>query len=382
MTDEQFLLLIFSILYLSECLEWLPRWYVGFSTIGNRRWKVRHPSREFGNESGGLLWKTPFPPLGRFVAVQPLPVVLADGGIVVCALHSPNPGQAPPRTESFASWQELRSLRHDGKQLLVDGRTFSKVCSAREAIRLEVLLRKLADSLPEERESILRHEVRKSFGVESARRRLNHFRRTSRTLQFRCNMLFVYLFLVVPPVVWRWGFERTWFLLLVPLFGFMLASSVAFHSLHRRFVPRGRTERWTNMALACVAPHHAIRLGDVAARGLLSDRHPVACARLLLDDAGFRGFTAPWVRDLVYPIPDSDTEFEQEKSRMRSWWTAETLAFLRQCGLDKETLLAPPVTTQNAANGSFCPRCHSIFERSEATCQDCGGQKTVPIKRF
>jgi hypothetical protein len=381
MTDEQFLLLIFGILYLGECLEWLPRWYVGFSTVAGRAWRVRRPSREFGNDSAGFLWKFPLPPLGRFVATQPLPFLLTREGVVSCVLHSPNPGRKPRPNESFASWRDLESLRRDGKRLLIGGQPFVKVCSEREATHLEAFLGEIAATPPGEREASVRRRIGKAFRVESARRRLNRFRRASRPLRFLCNLLFVYLFVGIPPVVWRWGFERTWLPLLGALFALMLLSAVAFHAVHRRFFPRGRAERWTNAILACIAPQHAIRLGDVAARGILSDFHPLACARLLLGAADFRDFARRWVRDLTFPIPDGDSEFAEEKARMRSWWTADTLAFLGRYGLDERSLLEPPTTAENPATASYCPRCHSTYERSEAMCEDCGGMKTTPCRK-
>lgn len=379
MTDEQFLLLIFGALYLAECLEWLPRWYAGFSSVAGRNWRVRRPSRELGNASAGLLWKFPLPPLGTFVASQPLPFAVGNGGVLACALHSPNPGGKAPAPESFATWQELGTLRRDGKQLLVGGRTFLKVCSEREAAHLARLLGSLADAPAAERERIAHQRLRRAFALESARRRLDAFRRASRPLRILCNLLFVLLFACIPPVVWYWGFEDTWPYLLVALLAFMLSCATVFHSLHRRLFPLGKGERWTNALLACVAPHHAIRLVDAAARGLLSDFHPLACARLLLDPADFRDFAARWYRDLKFPISDASSDFVREKAATRSWWIAETSAFLERCGLDEKTLLASPIADDT--NGSFCPRCHTAFELRNAVCADCGGMRTCAALR-
>jgi hypothetical protein len=64
MSDEQTLLVVIAVIYLADCVFWIPRQGFGFTRWISGKWNVRRPSVLIGNHRGGIGFVNPFPPLG------------------------------------------------------------------------------------------------------------------------------------------------------------------------------------------------------------------------------------------------------------------------------------------------------------------------------
>ena len=72
MSDLQVLWAVLVGLYLWECLCWLPRGSVAFTSRFGRKWQMREPAASLSNRRGGFILSTVLPPLG-FLLVSHIP---------------------------------------------------------------------------------------------------------------------------------------------------------------------------------------------------------------------------------------------------------------------------------------------------------------------
>ena len=69
MGELESLLLVLALIYLSECLVWVPRGALAFSSWRGIRFGIRFSGSWIGNQHGGLLLSNPLPPLDNERAV-------------------------------------------------------------------------------------------------------------------------------------------------------------------------------------------------------------------------------------------------------------------------------------------------------------------------
>ncbi len=381
MTEGQSLLLIFGLLYLSECLWWMPRAGVAAARGIGHRWRVFGPSKNLGNDHSGLVMAFPFPPLGGIVLSQPCPFSLTPTRLVAWVGTAPNPGWRPRQSGASHAWADVRDLRREGRSIHVNGKPVAKLATSIHARRLLAVLERLRRAPDSERAPRIEKLIRFSLNPAAAGRRWRIALRVTRRLRVWCNALFLFLFGVIPAMVWFKGLDRTWPTLLAGLLALMLLTAVEFFFVHRRLHPKASGERWTNTLLACVAPHHAIRLTDTATRAALAAFHPLTVARVLLDDVRFASFAGPVLRDLHFPIPLPERKDGVDILGCHAMTRDAAEDFLASVGIEPAALLRPSKHEDETGPVLHCPRCHERFETKGATCLDCGGLKTVNVSR-
>src|SRR5262245_7679834 len=95
MSDLELLFLILALLYGWECLCWLPRHTVAFTTWLGRHWQMTSPSTWLGNPRGGFVPAQPLPPLGSFLSAAQFPVSISPEGVLSYVSVSVNAGGRP-----------------------------------------------------------------------------------------------------------------------------------------------------------------------------------------------------------------------------------------------------------------------------------------------
>lgn len=64
MSDEQTLLAVLVVIYLADCVYWVPRTGLSVTRWIGPTWKLRFPSAILGNQMGAIGFANPLPPLG------------------------------------------------------------------------------------------------------------------------------------------------------------------------------------------------------------------------------------------------------------------------------------------------------------------------------
>ena len=377
MTDGQAFLLVFAIIYLSDCLVWLTP--AAHAVISRRSWHfdAKRSAVFFPGLKKGFAFLRALPPLGTVFVTEGWIVTPGPGGLSPVSRENPNPGRlVPPAPEArFMAWPEVESVRVEECRILVNGKVFCRCATFAGARLLGSFLERLSRMTPGERSAAISAHVRRAFDERRARRKADWFRRAVRPLRWTCCLLFFGIFLLVPYSYWRFEDEPPFFLTLGAVWLLMWQAAIEFWFLHRRLYPALAQERWQHVILSLLFPQHAIRSIDTLSRGFLTECHPLAIVAALGIRSDFESFAGRVRRDALHPIPLSEKEspavVESEDFRTRHWLPAiESL--LKRKDFTKEER-----ATADGGGSAECPRCAGEYQQAGIPCIDCGGILTV-----
>ena len=373
MSDGQWLLLIFTLIYVSDSVAWFgPRSYLLYSFLGNRLLVRRHRFYFPGVQSG-CSFLNPFPFLGQGYVATLFPFSVTGKGLSPFGVENPNPGsEALPEAGARAClWEDLKLVQSDQKKLLINGKPFMKFSSMSCAAYWRDHLRRLKEmNSAQEREEAVQAILRSYLNENRARRRLKILRRATLSLRLHGNMLLFVTFLFLPWVYWQHGdsLELLWGCLL--LWVLMVVLSFESFCLHRRFCPESRMERYQHLFLSLFLPNHAIRSIDFVSKHFFRDCHPLTLAAVSAKEDELDKLKRALARDIEFPIPGGRSGLEatlQDEFREKYY-----LPLLKERLTDWESLIGPPSDLESPA---YCPRCLTSYESTDWTCEDCGGIK-------
>lgn len=380
MTDGETLLLVFTLLYLSDCLLWVNQSAFAIVSFQSRRFFVRRAAVQFAALRGGFAVLNPFPPFGTVFIGQAWPISVSKEGIAPYSRENPNPGPVvlPAPKSQFIRWDQVERISADEKKIRINRKVFA-IAATRALARHAVLELIRLHGLPaEEREAVIRKWVKRGLRTRHVERRAKVFRKAAGTLRFLCIVLFVMAFLVAPPAYWYWRDHPRFFFILIAIWLLMLQICVEFILLHRRFYPALGLERWQHFFLAIVLPQYAIRSVDVLSKGFLAEFHPVAIAQALATPEESGRLTAAVWRDARHPIPDEDTGPAAETA---AWFHENALVPALEAAFGDSELANAVERDQKAMAESeytaSCPRCLTPYDSVQSICEDCGG---IPVR--
>lgn len=379
MTDSQYLLAVLAVVYLLECVAWVHAQAVAFRWYSARRGSGTFAPGHFGNPEGGVVLKPPIATLGYFFVSRSLPISFSPWGAFSFVSDAPSRELRCKQCEQFRSWDQVRNIRRQGKEVIIDGITFVVLGSSHHAQRTCDLLKGLAESRPEKRAERIQTLLQGTLDTSVIQRRLDEFQDGVGGLQFCCSMLFLVLFLVGPLCTLRFGIEQVWLPLGVAILILHFAIAWLFVRQFRKWYPQSADEKWVHVVSMVLNPAAAARAIDRLSRDLFCQFDPVAVARVLCSQKYFRSVARGLLVDLRYPFLPICPGGHPEALKTEEWSRTARLAmveeFLSGAGLSSRELLAaqPP---DDATARSFCPRCERHFEQEEGQCEPCGGIPT------
>ena len=382
MGELESLLLVLALIYLSECLVWVPRGALAFASWRGISFGLRPSGTWMGNQRGGLLLSNPLPPLGTVVIVPDFSLSLSPAAVYAYSSVCLDPAGRPLQTARHLSFKEIRNVAADGRKVFVNGELFLKAASTFSARMLAELLRPLRKTPEHERAGAIKQTLDESLDTEKLSTRWREFQTRARPIRMLSNGLFVYLFLVVAPLILRFGFGQFGLWLLIGMLAQTITIAVLFRRAHRTLYPDAAEERLKPFLTMLLAPPAAIRAPDLLARHLLENFHPLTVAQVLCSPARFKSFARQTLLDLRYPLLPVCPTTEPEPLATEQWFrTARREAaekFVQRAGLKADELTAMPGPTE-PANQSCCPRCGAQFVTRTGTCADCGGRPLEPF---
>jgi hypothetical protein len=286
------------------------------------------------------------------------------------------------QSAKYASWDDLQSIEIDGRKIFASGDLLLAAISTFAARHTGNLLGRLRRLPKGERITAIHKELSASLDNTKVSKRLQEYRKRVNPIRILSNFLFVYLFLVVPPLIWRFGFGVLGLCLLGGMLVQTVAIAILFRRAHKALYPDARDDRFKPFLTMLLAPPAAIRAPDVLGRHLLGSFHPLAVARIVCSPKRFRDFARQTLIDLRYPLLPVCPATESAPVETERWFRETTLAavekFLQQEGLKVSELVGVPQPI-DPANLSYCSRCGTQFVTREGTCADCGGR---PLQLF
>ncbi len=384
MSDVQLLFVVLAALYVWECACWLRRGSVACVTWLGRDWRAVHPGALAGNPNGGFILAAPLPPLGTLLIANQLPLSLSPDGVLAFVATNVNPGWRPTQSGCFVRWENLNAVRLRGKKLLVNGELFLVAATPSFVRHLSAELQRLAKLSPAPRETAIAGVLRGMFDGRAIESRLREHQTRSPAVRRLGNALFLYLLVIVPGVIWYFGFGLAWLGLLLGLLALTIVTATFFCRAHRALYPAAGDERFTHTLTIALAPSSALRAHDALSRPLLENFHPLAVAKHLLPDKEFRTFARRVLLDLRHParplVPNEQPEVAATEAYSRHALLAATEEFLKQHGFAPDELGHAPAPADDSCR-SFCPRCDAQFTTATGECGDCGGLAVVALRR-
>jgi hypothetical protein len=210
MSDLQLLFLILAVLYGWECLCWLPRGSIALVSWFGRDWRLAHPANLAGNQRGGFVAAQPLPPLGWFLTSAQFPASLSPEGVLLFVATNVSPGWRPAQSGRFVRFDEVREVAAQGRKIKVDGRVLFKAPYPHTARIWAEALAALAKLPKAKRAEAIEAFLRASFDDQAAEKLWQDFKKRSRMVRLFANGLLVYLFVVMPAVLWFVGLRLSW----------------------------------------------------------------------------------------------------------------------------------------------------------------------------
>lgn len=299
------------------------------------RWRVVLPDDRWGNSSGRVWLKFPFPPLGFLFVYRRLPVSLSPTHLVSYNLQTIGTcGRARQRAKIVEIRPETRFVRK-GARLFVDGAAFCALEDERTAHHLVLLLNGMKNEVPSVREESIRAFWRDRFDCTRAKRWIRAILAESRVMRTVCSIAFLVLFCLLPWVaVWiDFGMSILFGLAVMPIASGMIGWLYA--RCRRRNRPAFRNDFWSDLVKMVLCPPTALRAADLVMERLSAGLEALPLAKLLLRGDARKDFLCAYLDDLRAPdIPSNLDPVVRETCLWQNRTILETITprFCRQDG--------------------------------------------------
>jgi len=372
MSEVILLFAVLALLYLWECACWLPPGSLACVSWLGKKWRIIRPGQFFGNQQGGFVLAPPLPPLGTIlIGNQPL-FALSPQGISIVGKKS----------NSVFLFAEIKTVEAKGHKVFINGSPALKFPTQTFAIFVTRQLLDLKNEKPDRRAAAIEKFFQSLFDTKTIEARWNDFKPETRTIQLLASGLFLYLFVITPLMIVRFGLAMTWLSLVIGLVAFTSSLAMMCYRAHKHFFPAADDDRFTHTVTVLLAPATAIRARDALSRRLLETYHPLAIAGAFCSAENFRAFAEKTLRDLRYSVAPAYSEKERARQEAETFSRQALLRvvenFLRRNKTNPDDLCAAPKREETCQ--SFCPRCLTQFTTIDGQCADCGGVPLVTFK--
>lgn len=372
MSDEQTLLAVIAVIYLIDCLFWIPRHGIGFTRWLGQFWRIREPSTTIGNDRGGLGFANPLPPLGLATRGAGWTISISEHGVFSYTSAGFNPGGRPRQNAVFWEWPKITSVSRDGKKLLINDAPFASAVSEYSARWLAQEIARLQKLGDKKRPAEIAAAIAESCNSTEVTRRVDDFVKQTRMLRYLANWLFVFLFAACPYLVWKLGIVKAIWPVVIGLYAQTILIALLFSKLHRKIYPADSEQIFKPFLTMILAAPSAIRAQDILGRPLLEQFHPLAVAKALSSPVNHDRLASIIVRDLNFPrMPVTPTDSSDQAQQTESTFRKTLLKHL-----DDPKWLKPPERSE-AVHTQYCQRCLQQFTDAGTACPDCGGRPLV-----
>ena len=367
MSELAELYLLFLVLYLFECLAWVPRRAVGFFAFAGR-WRGRNAFRPNASWSVSVVFGKPWPPLSPPWLAEPLPFALDPTGITLVESDMLR-----------LAWEELQPVSARGNRVECGDLLLATFASRKGAAILAELLEKTRTSPAKKREARLRKFLDTRFDLDAPPARQKEFQASVRVLRIFSNALWLALFGGLGAAV----FTRSMLVLLGAAAVSLLLwpmNSVIFYLTVRKltttWLPRAQAPDSSKRLVAMLSPISGVRGVDMLAREVWANLDPMTVAAALLSPQDLPKFARPFV-----------VAMQAREDDDLAWWRAETRQrmerVLVQKNIDLVAMLAAPVREGDHVE-TYCPSCLAQYESGRKAGEPCPNETCpdVPLRAF
>jgi len=356
---------------------------VAFVSFTGKYWQIFLSNKYFGNDKGGFSIANPLPPLGTVFFCSLLPVSFSNTHICSQISQTLINDIKIEKDAKLIKYDEIKSVSVIDKDVFINWEMFVKCCASTQAIFIKDILLKLILLKDEQLENEIKIIIQETFDIETAKQKIEAYNSKSYMLRACCNLLFIYIFLIVPLLIYFYGTIKLFVSLLIIMYLLSISVSVIFYSIHKIFYPTEKGERMVDVVKMVIFPPTAIRAHDFISLNLLINYHPLTVAKILCDTINFSCFSKNVLIDLKYSLVNN---FENEQTTLINKWHKHNLrkhvdAFLYNNNVDVRNLLAAPLQ-ENPSCKSYCPRCEAQYTLQQGSCSTCGSIALIPFNAY
>jgi hypothetical protein len=301
------LVLVFSAIYLFDCILCVDSHVIGFQTFIGRAWKIRHGAALLGPQLPSLFLCNPLPPLGTIFLSEEPPLVISSFGV------SRGESSQGSRLFNFLRYEEIRSITPVGARVLINEEEACRTLSGRRARQLVSVLRHLQSLPTAERKPSLRKHLTGITDVNEIGRLIRTYREVTNGLRVGCNLIFVFLFVVTPWAIFQGVLLHIWVVWGISLLVLLLVVGLDFWHAYGAIFPEDQPGRIGALVPMLLFPPSVIRAADLLSRDLLSEFHPVSIAQALGTAHNPERLTRKVLRQLRFPTGNGLLPYEEEK---------------------------------------------------------------------
>lgn len=364
------------LLYLAECLVWVPHSLRLVGTFFGRPMLLR-PAALLSSSRGALALLSPLPwdqsfrtPLYELAVGKGITGTMPFGEPGAPAIRPSLPWM-PADTHAFSAV--------DGHVMAAD-KTLFHCSSTRQAEALTEALEiyrhlegKRAGNCQTAAEQFLAFRMDEQAGTKLRELQIgSSLLRGLTTLQWAAMLGLL-------PILFLLGASRPlWLAVLGLLLLLHLLLLFAFHRVHRQLFPDAAKERSKRLFLMALAPTTAMRAGHSLTLDALPRLHPLLLLAALGAHRAARRLALSLYRDACFPTPFPDGPAEEAATLeiFRQAITRQLEHFLRGRGIPQNEWLQAPC--QEPGAHFYCPRCLASYAR-HVPCSACGRQTLQPF---
>lgn len=358
---------LFLILYLFECLAWVPRRTVGFFKFLGR-WRGRLAFRPNASWSVSVVFGKPWPPLSPPWLAEPLPFAMDPSGITLIESD-----------KRRITWEDLAPVSARGHRVESGELLLATVASRAGAAALAGTLEETRTSPVKKRETGLRKFLDARFDLDAPLGRRKEFQSSVRALRVCSNALWLALFGGLGVAV---GANNMLVLLASAALSLLLwpLNSIVFYftvrNLAKTWLPRAHGPDLPKRLVAMLSPISGVRAVDMLAREVWANLDPLTVATVLLSPKDLPAFARPLLVAMRAREHDD-----------LAWWRGETRQrmerMLAKKGVDLATLLAPPRREGDHVE-TYCPSCLAQYESGRKAGEPCPNETCldIPLQSF
>lgn len=370
LSDTELILLVIGVIYLWECMLWLPVDAVAFTTAFGRLRLASHPTFLRRTDSQAAILS--LFPWSRSIVASEWPVAVSGQGL--CILTGSKAG-------TFIPFDELETVEADQQSLLIN-QTRTKCASVSTVRRYANLLTTLREMHIDERDASLDKEMQSSFSPEGVMSRIEQVDRSASALRLASLLLFIWVFIQGPVLYYTTESQTDTLTRYLAAFGFFWVFGIVLFAIaQRRLLNSPATEQLSRTATLCVSPAGVMRAANIITTEAFSELAPAAVAAAVMPSTYFKTFISQRLRQLTYPsasdFPDASPEFKSTRASFDARQLTALSAMLKGQSIDIDELLSAPAPDYDAR--TWCPRCVNQYTLESGACPEC---LDIPLQKF
>tara|TARA_R110002072_G_scaffold271038_2_gene430965 strand:- start:85242 stop:86408 length:1167 start_codon:yes stop_codon:yes gene_type:complete len=370
LSDTELILIVIAVIYLWECLVWLPAEAVAFTTAFGSLKLASHPTFLQRIDSHAAVLS--IFPWSRSIVASEWPVPVSRDGL--CILTGAKAG-------TFIPFGDLKTVEADQRYLRIN-RTRTKCASLEAARRFANLLTTLRELHIDKRDAVLDEAMQSSFSSEGVVSRIEQVDRSVSALRLASLLLFIWVFIQGPILYYTTESQTGALIRYLAVSGFFwLVGVVLFAIAQRRLLNSPATEQFSRVATLCVSPAGVMRAANIITSDAFSEFTPAAVAAAVMPATDFRSYIGQRLRQLTHPsasdFPDTSPEFRSTRTSFDARQLKTLSVILKEQGIEIDELLRAPVPDFDAR--TWCPRCLTQYTLESGDCPEC---LDVPLQKF